>query len=242
MDNNFQDTMDRDLKELQNRIGYKFRTLELLKNALMHTSYVNELGLEKTTSNQRLEYLGDAVIELAVTNTLFELLPEADEGQLTSLRAELVCTSGLSRVANDIELGKYLVLGRGADKSGERENPTVLEDAFEALAGAVFIDGGWRKAAAFVDRTMKVFVLNAMSDSSKVSKYKDRKSALQMELQKTGTVKISYKLKKTEGPPHERIFHIEVHSGGKHLGTGIGLSKKEAEQNAAGEALRLFGK
>jgi ribonuclease-3 len=234
--------MEKDLKELQSKIGYKFRTLELLKNALMHSSYVNELGLEKTMSNQRLEYLGDAVIELAVTNTLFELLPDADEGHLTSLRAELVCTSGLSRVANDIGLGDYLVLGKGADKSGERENPTVLEDAFEALAGAIFLDGGWRRATAFVDKTMKVFVLNAMSDSSKVSKYKDRKSALQTELQKEGAIKISYKLKKTEGPPHDRVFYVTVHAGGKLLGAGKGLSKKEAEQNAAGEALKQFGK
>jgi ribonuclease-3 len=233
--------MEPELKELQSKIGYRFKTLELLKNALMHTSYVNELGLEKSMSNQRLEYLGDAVIELAVTNIIFDMLPGADEGQLTSLRAELVCTSGLSRVANDIGLGPYLVLGKGADKSGERENPTVLEDAFEALAGAIFLDGGWRKASAFVDRTMKLFILNAMSDSSKVSKYKDRKSALQMELQRRGSVKINYKLKKMEGPPHDRIFHVEVYSGGKLLGSGKGYSKKEAEQNAAGEALRSFG-
>jgi ribonuclease-3 len=235
-------TTDKDLRELQIKIGYKFKTLEYLKNALMHTSYVNELGLEKTMSNQRLEYLGDAVIELAVTNTIFNMLPDADEGQLTSIRAELVCTSGLSRVANDIGIGPYLVLGKGADKSGERENPTVLEDAFEALAGAIFLDGGWRKATAFVERTMKLFILNAMTESSKISKYKDRKSALQMELQKRGTVKITYKLKKTEGPPHERIFHVEVHSGGNLLGSGTGYSKKEAEQNAAGEALRKYGK
>jgi len=226
-----------ELREFQSKIGYKFKRLELLKNALMHTSFVNELGLDKTMSNQRLEYLGDAVIELAVTKAIFEMLPDADEGLLTSIRSELVCTAGLCRVANDIGLGYYLVLGKGAQKSGERENPTVLEDAYEALAGAIYIDGGWRKASSFVVRTMKVFILNAMSDSSKVSRFSDRKSALQAELQKNGPAKINYKLKKTEGPPHERIFYIQVTLDGKAIGTGVGNSKKEAEQNAAGEAL-----
>jgi ribonuclease-3 len=208
----------------------------------MHTSYVNEIGLEKTMSNQRLEYLGDAVIELAVTNIIFEMLPDADEGQLTSLRSELVCTSGLSRVANDIGLGEHIVLGKGAEKTGERENPTVLEDAYEALAGAIFLDGGWKKASDFVNRTMKLFILNAMSASSRVSKFSDRKSVLQMELQKQGMVKILYKLKKTEGPPHERVFHVSVYAGGKVLGNGQGYSKKEAEQNAAGQALERLGR
>ena len=227
---------------LQNRIGYRFRHLEHLKNALMHTSYVNELGMGKDMSNQRLEYLGDAVVELAVTKIIYEMLPDADEGQLTSIRSELVSTTGLSRVASDIGLGEYLVLGRGAEKTGERTNPTVLEDAYEALAGAVYIDGGWRKAFSFVERTMEVFILNTMSDSSKVSKFSDRKSALQAELQKNGTTKISYKLKKTEGPPHERVFYISVYENGKLLGSGIGFSKKEAEQNAAGEALDRLAK
>ncbi|MDR0851090.1 MAG: ribonuclease III [Clostridiales Family XIII bacterium] len=228
------------LKELQKKIGYRFRNLLHLQHALMHTSYVNEIGLDKTQSNQRLEYLGDAVVELVVTGTIFNKMPDADEGTLSNLRAKLVCTAGLSRIAADLGLGQYLILGRGADKGHERENPSVLEDLYEAIAGAIFLDGGYKKAADFVYNTMEVPILNAVDAVStaggRVESW-DRKTALQIELQKKGSVCITYKLKKEDGPPHEKVFYVDVYLRDKRLGSGVGYSKKEAEQNAAGDAL-----
>jgi ribonuclease-3 len=226
-----------DYKELQHRIGYHFKNIDLLKNAFMHTSYVNEQGMDKTKSNQRMEYLGDAVVELSITDVIFERLPDADEGRLSSLRAKLVCTSGLARAAAEMRLGEYLILGNGAEKGNERTNPTVLEDAFEALVGAVYLDGGWKKAKNFVFHALQVSILNAIEGIGRASYSWDRKTALQIELQKKGSVKISYKLVKEEGPPHERVFTVNVFADGKLLGSGVGCSKKEAEQGAAGHAL-----
>jgi ribonuclease-3 len=198
--------------------------------------------MERIMSNQRLEYLGDAVIELVVTDIIFDKLPDADEGLLTQLRSQLVCTAGLARVAVSIGLGDYLVLGKGADMTGERDNPTILEDAFEALAGAIYIDGGWKKADAFVRDTMQVSILNAIDAIHGKPTGADRKSALQMELQKSGQTRITYRVVASEGPAHDRTFYVDVYAGDKMLGSGIGSSKKEAEQNAAGKALDVLSR
>jgi ribonuclease-3 len=229
------------LKQFQKTIRYRFHDRTLLENALMHTSYVNEQGMKRILSNQRLEYLGDAVIELVVTDIIFDKLPNADEGTLTMLRSHLVCTAGLSRVARSIDLGDHLILGKGADKTGERENPTVLEDAFEALAGAIYLDGGWKKAEAFVRATMQVSILNAIAEISHRPTGPDKKSALQIKMQKKGAVRISYKVTASEGPPHDKTFYVDVYASGRRLGSGAGSSKKEAEQNAAGQALKKMG-
>jgi ribonuclease-3 len=226
-----------ELKELQKEIRYRFRDKSLLENALMHTSYVNEQGMERILSNQRLEYLGDAVIELVVTDIIFDKLPDASEGLLTQLRSQLVCTAGLSRVARSIRLGDHLILGKGAEMTGERDNPTILEDAFEALAGAIYLDGGWKKADNFVRNAMKVSILNAIDDIGGRPTGSDRKSALQMVLQKKGQTHISYRVAAAEGPAHDKTFYVDVYAAGKMLGSGVGSSKKEAEQDAAGKAL-----
>jgi ribonuclease-3 len=226
-----------ELKGLQKEIRYRFRDMALLENALMHTSFVNEQGMERILSNQRLEYLGDAVIELVVTDIIFDKLPDADEGLLTQLRSQLVCTAGLARVARRIGLGVYLILGKGAEMTGERDNPTILEDAFEALAGAIYLDGGWKKAEGFVRNTMQVSILNAIDALGGRPTGADRKSALQIALQKKGQSRISYRVAAAEGPAHDRTFYIDVYAGGKVLGSGVGSSKKEAEQDAAGKAL-----
>jgi ribonuclease-3 len=230
-----------ELKKLQKEIRYKFRDKSLLENALMHTSYVNEQGMKRNMSNQRLEYLGDAVIELVVTDIIFDKLPDADEGLLTQLRSQLVCTAGLSRVARSIGLGAYLLLGKGAEMTGERDNPTILEDAFEALSGAIYLDGGWKKADSFVRSAMQVSILNAIDDIGGRPTGSDRKSALQIMLQKKGQTNISYRVAAAEGPPHDKTFYVDVYSGGKMLGSGVGSSKKEAEQDAAGKAIDALG-
>ncbi|MDR2163126.1 MAG: ribonuclease III [Clostridiales Family XIII bacterium] len=229
-----------DLRKLQKEIKYKFHDKALLENALMHTSYVNEQGMERIMSNQRLEYLGDAVIELVVTDIIFDKLPNADEGLLTQLRSQLVCTAGLSRVARSIGLGEYLILGKGAEMTGERDNPTILEDAFEALSGAIYLDGGWKKAEAFVRGAMQVSILNAMGDMGGRPTGSDRKSALQIALQKKGQAHISYRVAAAEGPAHDKTFYVDVYASGKMLGSGVGSSKKEAEQDAAGKALDVL--
>jgi ribonuclease-3 len=228
---------NKELRKIYKAIGYNFKDGTLLERALTHTSYVNEQGLPRAESNQRLEYLGDAVIELVITETLYELLPEKEEGALSSIRSSLVRTKGLAQVAVGMGLGEYLILGVGADKTNERENPTVLEDAFEALAGAVFLDGGYKKAYKFVYNAMEVSVLNALEDVQGGRRYWDRKTALQVELQKNGPVKIIYRLTGEEGPQHERTFFVDVCLRNKVIGSGSGSSKKEAEQNAAGAAL-----
>ncbi|MDR1495762.1 MAG: ribonuclease III [Clostridiales Family XIII bacterium] len=226
-----------EFRGLQKIIRYRFRDRSLLENALMHTSYVNEQGMERIMSNQRLEYLGDAVIELVVTDIIFDKLPNADEGLLTQLRSQLVCTAGLARVARSIGLGNHLVLGKGAEMTGERDNPTILEDAFEALSGAIYLDGGWKKADAFVRNAMQVSILNAIDDMGGRPTGSDRKSALQIALQKKGQAHISYRVAAAEGPAHDRTFYVDVYASGKMLGSGVGSSKKEAEQDAAGKAL-----
>jgi ribonuclease-3 len=232
--------MRRDLKDLQKKMGYRFRSPVLLEQALLHTSYVNESGLEKSDSNQRLEFLGDAVVELTVTQALFDLLPDADEGTLSSLRAKLVCTASLSGVARGLNVGEYIVLGKGAEKGHERENPTVLEDAFEAIVGAVYLDSGWKKASSFVYKCLEVSILNVVESSGRVVNAWDKKTALQIELQKNGSVRIEYVVCGEQGPNHEKVFEVEVYADGRRLGAGFGYSKKEAEQDAAGHALKIL--
>jgi ribonuclease-3 len=229
-----------EIKLLQHRIKYKFRDQDLLLKALRHKSFVNEQGLDSVTSNQRLEFLGDAVIELTVTENLYKLFPEADEGKLSVLRSRLVRTESLAAHAREIGLGEFLTLGRGAEHNGERENPTVLEDAFESLMGAVFLDSSYDKAAKIVYNAMKVAIYNAVEDERQGVGMWDRKTALQIKLQVDGPANIVYKMAGTDGPPHERTFTAEVYLGKKLLGTGSGTSKKEAEQVAAGNALELL--
>lgn len=228
----------RDFKALTRRIGYRFKDEGLLRMVFMHTSYVNEHPEEGLVSNQRLEYLGDAVVELTVTHELYELMRDSDEGRLSSLRAKLVCTDALSYAAQKLGIADYLMMGRGADKTGERGNPTVLEDAFEALAGAVYLDGGFKKAARFVKKALEVQIRNAVESGGSLSGSSDYKTALQISLQKNGPVDIRYVLRMTDGPPHDRVFYIDVVLAGKTIGSGSGRSKKDAEQTAAKNALR----
>jgi ribonuclease-3 len=230
----------RDFKALARRIGYRFRDEKLLHMAFMHTSFVNEhpdMGFE---SNQRLEYLGDAVVELTVTNELYFLLPEASEGRLSSIRAKLVCTEALSYAAGQLGLADCLMMGKGADKTGERENPSVLEDAFEALAGAVYLDGGFKKASRFVKKALEVQIRNAVDGRGGLEGNGDYKTALQIALQKNGAADIRYELQMDEGPPHDRVFYMDVLHEGEVVGSGFGRSKKDAEQMAAKRALRAI--
>ena len=227
----------KEISALQNGIGYQFIDESLLITALTHTSYVNEQNLDKISSNQRMEYLGDAVLELTVTSVLYKRLSNSEEGILSGVRANLVCTASLAAVARGLRLGDFIMLGKGAELGRENENPTVLEDAFEALVGAVFLDRGYEAAEEFVQNVMEQAITETINKIETKDDYRDSKTLLQIELQRNGSVKIDYRLIKREGPPHDAIFYIDVYVASDKLGSGKGPTKKEAEQAAARDAL-----
>jgi len=219
-----------DYKKLERKIGYKFWNKEIFKRALTHSSYAHE---NKIKDNERIEFLGDAVIELAVSNYIFKKYEELNEGDLTKLRASLVCESALAAMARKVSLGKFIFLGKGELNNKGNERDSILSDTFEALIGAVYLDSTYKKA----ERVM-INILKSYMETFEVNYlYTDYKTFLQEYLQKAGTCTIAYELIKEEGPDHDKKFYIEVKRNGETLGQGIGKSKKEAEQNAAKDAM-----
>ena len=218
------------LKELEKKIGYKFRDFSLLERAMMHSSYTNERSLPKYQCNERLEFLGDAVLELVSSEFLFKGSPKMPEGELTKTRASMVCEPSLALCARDIDLGSYLLLGKGEEATGGRMRDSVTSDAMEALIGAVYLDGGFTSAKEFIHR----FVLTDLEDKKL---FYDSKTILQemVQAEKLGT--ITYRLVKAEGPDHNKSFHTEVLIGNKVSGKGVGRTKKASEQQAAYEAI-----
>ena len=218
------------LKELEQKIGYKFSDFSLLERAMMHSSYTNERHLPKYRCNERLEFLGDAVLELVSSEFLFKGSPKMPEGELTKTRASMVCEPSLALCARDIDLGSYLLLGKGEEATGGRMRDSVTSDAMEALIGAVYLDGGFTSAKEFIHR----FVLTDLEDKKL---FYDSKTILQemVQAEKLGT--ITYRLVKAEGPDHNKSFHTEVLIGNKVSGKGVGRTKKASEQQAAYEAI-----
>lgn len=218
------------LKELEKRIGYQFHDHDLLRHALMHSSYTNEKHLKKYECNERLEFLGDAVLELVSSEFLYKDKPQVSEGELTKTRASMVCEPSLAFCARDIELGSYLLLGKGEEATGGRFRDSITSDAMEALIGAIYLDGGFTNAKEFIHR----FVL---SDLENKILFFDSKTILQEIVQAEKDSKVSYKLLKEEGPDHNKSFYVEVLIGEKSYGTGKGRTKKAAEQEAAYQAI-----
>ena len=218
--------MKRQLDELEQKIGYQFENRDLLRHALMHSSYANEHHYERGRNNERLEFLGDAVLELSSSEFLYHMYPEKPEGELTKLRASLVCEATLSFCSREIELGKYLLLGKGEDQTGGRERPSVVSDAMEALIGAIYLDGGFAAAKEFVVQ----FILNDMEHKQL---FYDSKTILQEMVQGQCSESLVYKMIKEEGPDHNKNYEIQVMLGKKVLGQGKGRTKKAAEQEAA---------
>ena len=218
------------LKELEQKIGYKFRDFSLLERAMMHSSYTNERSLPKYQCNERLEFLGDAVLELVSSEFLFKGSPKMPEGELTKTRASMVCEPSLALCARDIDLGSYLLLGKGEEATGGRMRDSVTSDAMEALIGAEYLVGGFTSAKEFIHR----FVLTDLEDKKL---FYDSKTILQemVQAEKLGT--ITYRLVKAEGPDHNKSFHTEVLIGNKVSGKGVGRTKKASEQQAAYEAI-----
>ncbi len=223
------------VKELQERLGYHYRDPELLRIALTHPSYVNE-ARHQGKNNQRLEFLGDSVLSIVVAQHLFEHYTHLPEGELTKLRAYLVCEKSLHGWAKQLGLGHFLLLGKGEENTGGRERPSILADAFEAVIASIYLDGGLEEARSFILR----FVPEQL-DVEKVTYINDYKTALQEIIQKNKEEKVEYVLVGENGPDHNKTFQVEVHLNSNVIGSGNGHSKKQAEQAAAKEALSLMG-
>lgn len=225
------------LESVQNRINYHFENSELLKQSLTHSSYANEHRNTLTSDNERLEFLGDAILDLIISEYLFRKHPKMPEGDLSKIRASIVCESSLAKTAKVIKLGQFIRLGKGEEMTGGRERASILADAFEALTGAIFLDGGFDKAKSFLTDVL----INQVENMPSIEDlYTDYKTLLQENMQKESNKPISYEVVNEDGPDHDKNFYVEVYHGTICLGKGIGKSKKEAEQDAAQKALNNF--
>ena len=214
------------LKEFQKKIGYQFQQEGLLRQALTHSSYANEHRMKKLSDNERLEFLGDAVLEIVSSDFLYKAYPDKSEGDLTKLRASLVCEPTLAICTREMELGKYLFLGKGENLTGGRNRNSILSDALEAVIGAIYLDGGFTSAKEFIHR----FILKDLENKKL---FFDSKTILQEIVQANFKEVISYHLIGEEGPDHNKIFRVAVHIGEEEYGVGEGRTKKAAEQEAA---------
>ncbi|MBQ3884902.1 MAG: ribonuclease III [Ruminococcus sp.] len=222
------------IEKFEETIGYTFKNKQLLHQAFSHSSYANEKK-DPSGSNERLEFLGDSVLSIVVSDFLYKNINVA-EGELTKLRASLVCEKSLHIFAQQIHLGDYLLLGKGEENTGGRERPSILADAFEAVIAAIYLDGGMEAAAKHI--------LRFMPDDIQYTKkpvFSDFKTVLQEIVQKNPEEKVEYVLIGEEGPDHNKRFVVEVRLNSQVIGKGKGKSKKEAEQFAAREALELMG-
>ena len=215
-----------DIKKFQEVIGYHFHDEKLLRQALTHSSFANEKHLKKHSDNERLEFLGDAVLEIISSEFLYKEYPDKPEGELTKLRASIVCEPTLALCTKDIALGEYLLLGKGEDQTGGRGRKSILSDALEAVIGAIYLDGGFANAKEFIHR----FILNDMEHKKL---FYDSKTILQEIVQGHTDETLTYVLLKEEGPDHNKSFEVRALVGDQEIGRGKGRTKKAAEQLAA---------
>ncbi|MBE6773207.1 MAG: ribonuclease III [Ruminococcaceae bacterium] len=222
-----------DFTELEERIGYKFKNITLLETAMTHSSYANEKQLSREC-NERLEFLGDSVLGIITAEYFYHNLNHLPEGEMTKRRAACACEKSLFDFAKEIDLGKYILLGRGEERTGGRKRASILADAFEALIAAVYLDSGLEDARKFV----LDFVKKA---ADKQTRLRDYKTELQEIVQKNPHEHLSYVLVGESGPDHDKRFEVEVNLNSNVVGCGVGRSKKLAEQQAAKQALELMG-
>jgi len=220
--------------EIFTELKYSFKNVKLLEQAFTHSSYAHEQAPDSAAHNERLEFLGDAVLEVLISELLFKRFPHYNEGQLTKFRAGLVCEASLAKIAHEIGFERYLRLGRGEEGTGGRYKDALLADAAEAVIGAMFLDGGLECARVFIQTRFDDEV-SRQADSFEEF---DNKTLLQESIQKNSKIPLNYIITDESGPDHKKIFTARVKHDGKVLGEGSGRSKKEAEQNAAAEALR----
>ncbi len=219
-----------DFSELEKRIGYIYKNKDLLRQAMTHTSFANEQKINKLDSYERIEFLGDAVLEMVSSEYFYFAKPQTSEGNLTKMRASAVCEPSLAITARQLELGKYLLLGKGEEATGGRERDSIIADAVEALIGSIYLDSGLEQAKQFILK----FVLNDLENKQL---FYDAKSILMEMLQAQRRQDFEYRLVGEEGPDHEKLFKTEAVLGGERIGYGEGQSKKISEQKAAYEAL-----
>ena len=222
------------LSDLEKEIGYRFRNISLLQNALAHSSYANERWHDSLMSNERLEFLGDSILGMTVADYPYRNFPDRPEGELTRMRADMVCEKTLAAVANRIGLGQHLLLGHGEEQGGGRNRESILADAVESVIAACYLDGGFEPAAGFV----KTFILCHVPVKHLTNQ--DYKTTLQELVQRKKNQTLSYALVGESGPDHDKQFVVEVSLNGKPVGQGTGRSKKKAEQDAARAAIEVL--
>ena len=223
------------MEELERKLGYTFKDRTLLETALNHSSYANENRVAGLESNERLEFLGDSVLGQIVATYLFRIYPKMPEGQMTRLRAELVCEQSLHAVAQKLDLGRYIKLGRGEEHTGGRQRESILADAVEAVIAAMYLDGGIEVSKHFIDE----YILSGFEEE-KVHTATDYKTALQEQVQRKAGQTLAYELVSESGPDHRKTFTMRVALNGRPIGEGSGRTKKEAEQNAAKAGLEAL--
>ena len=217
------------IRELEEKIGYQFQKKELLVQALTHSSFSNEQKINKYPNYERLEFLGDAVLELLSSQFFFENYPDMSEGEMTQKRSSMVCEPALAFCARDLSLGKYILLGKGEEATGGRERDSIISDVMEAVLGAIYLDGGFEQAECFVQKYI-------LSDLENKQLFYDSKTILQEQIQKTGK-QLVYVIVDESGPEHNKVFTVEARLDGKVVGTGQGRNKKAAQQKAAYQVL-----
>ncbi|MEX0998669.1 MAG: ribonuclease III [Thermodesulfobacteriota bacterium] len=218
---------------IEKKLDYKFKDLELLKTALTHSSYANETSVE---SNERLEFLGDAVLGFIVAHVLYKRYPDASEGKLSKMRSSIVSRMNFAHLARELKIDKQVLLGKGEENTGGRERESNISGTFEAVIGAIFIDGGYRRVSKIITTLLK----NCLNGDEEI--FKDYKTTLQEVAQRKFKKVPKYKVVLEEGPPHDKNFHIEVRLGRKSFGKGVGRNKKQAEQEAAKQGLESMEK
>lgn len=227
-----------ELEKLQENLGYYFHDLELLETALTHSSYANENKLHISKCNERLEFLGDTIVNLVASEYLYNKYPFYPEGELTKIRAKVVCEPSLAFIARKLKLGDFLFLGKGEEATGGRNRESILADAIEAITGAIFLDSSYETVRDYLLANFEADIVSAVA---KGDLFVDYKTELQERLQKASRAKIEYAVTKEEGPDHNKLFYMDVMIDKQTIGSGIGRNKKEAEQMAAKEALILMG-
>ena len=218
-----------DIKQLEKKIRYEFRDRDLLKNAVTHSSYIKEHG-EGSKSNERLEFLGDAFFDAIIGEELYKIFPQKEEGFLSRVRASLVCEKSLAKAARSLDLGKYIFMGNGEEKSGGRDRESILADTMEAIMGAMYLDGGFEAVKTSVLDIFREAIEDARNGKFIITDYK---TALQEKLQHDGITDIKYVLKEEIGPDHDKTFRVQLVVNGRPETFGEGKSKKQAEQRAA---------
>ena len=223
--------------DFQKIIQYDFKNCNLLKNALTHSSYINEGKSPQVGNNERLEFLGDAILDAVISEYLYSRLEHVEEGELTKLRAVIVCERSLAVCGTRFSIGEFLRLGKGEENSGGRKRGSIIADSVEAVIGAIYLDGGWDSVRDFIIRTFSELIEDAVAGRL----HMDYKTEIQERLQSHGEADICYVIEREEGPDHDKTFYANLVFQGNVIGSGSGRSKKEAEQQAAKQALERGG-